>query len=330
MTASVAQTESRRPCLPRAPRRLGVLVTIAFALTSVGLLAAPLSAFAWDAGAFSPESEQQLAALHNQARASAGLPALAIDPALTDLARWRSKDMIDRDYFDHTILGTNKKVFDYMQERGYCFNVAGENIGWNNYPDDMATQAIHNMFMDSPGHRANILGASWDVFGIGAYKGPTGKKMWTVIFADKCGGGPAPTPPPPPPPTPPPPTPAATPKPTAAPTAAPKPTPRPTPRPTAAATAAPTAAPTAVPTVEPTPPPTPEPTPAPTPTPTPTPTPESTDPFAAWASDGRLRGDDPPRPSDPAVAGLRVVDPPVARGLLDTIVGDVTGFFFGS
>ena len=42
--------------------------------------------------------------------------------------------------------------------------------------------------MESPGHRANILGKSWDVIGVGAYKGPTGKKMWTVLFADKCGG----------------------------------------------------------------------------------------------------------------------------------------------
>ena len=51
------------------------------------------------------------------------------------------------------------------------------------------------MFMDSPGHRANILGKAWDHIGVGAYKGPTGKKMWTVLFADKCGSStPAPKP----------------------------------------------------------------------------------------------------------------------------------------
>ena len=41
--------------------------------------------------------------------------------------------------------------------------------------------------MDSSGHRKNILGKSWEVIGVGAYKGADGKKMWTVLFADKCG-----------------------------------------------------------------------------------------------------------------------------------------------
>ena len=94
--------------------------------------------------------------------------------------------MIERDYFSHSIPGYGK-VWDKLRAIGYCYKVGGENIGWNNYPDDIATAAIHKMFMDSSGHRANILGKAWDVIGIGAYKGPTGKKMWTVLFADKCG-----------------------------------------------------------------------------------------------------------------------------------------------
>ena len=65
--------------------------------------------------------------------------------------------------------------------------MAGENIGWNDYPDDVATAQIQSMFMGSSGHRANILGKAWDRIGIGAYKGADGKKMWTVLFADKCG-----------------------------------------------------------------------------------------------------------------------------------------------
>ena len=94
--------------------------------------------------------------------------------------------MIERDYFSHTIPGYGK-VWDKLHAIGYCYKVGGENIGWNNYPDDIATAAIHKMFMDSSGHRANIMGRAWDVIGVGAYKGPTGKKMWTVLFADKCG-----------------------------------------------------------------------------------------------------------------------------------------------
>ena len=131
--------------------------------------------------------------------------------------------MITRDYFSHTIPGYGK-VWDKLHAIGYCYVVAGENIGWNTYPDDTATAAIQDMFMGSPGHRANILGKTWDVVGIGAYKGPTGKKMWTVLFADKCGST----------------APKATPRPTARPKPKPPParprarpsapTPRPTPR----------------------------------------------------------------------------------------------------
>ena len=94
--------------------------------------------------------------------------------------------MIKRDYFSHDIPGYGR-VFDVMSDRGYCYHVAGENIGWNNSSDATATGKIHNSFMNSSGHRSNILGRDWDVIGIGAYKGANGKKMWTVIFADKCG-----------------------------------------------------------------------------------------------------------------------------------------------
>jgi hypothetical protein len=55
------------------------------------------------------------------------------------------------------------------------------------------------MFMNSSGHRANIMGRTWDVIGIGAYKGPTGKKMWTgpvrrQVRHDVRGATPNPTP----------------------------------------------------------------------------------------------------------------------------------------
>jgi uncharacterized protein YkwD len=208
---------------PGRSRRAPIGVAIAFAVSSVGLLAAPTATFAWDAGSFSSASEQQLVALTNQSRANAGRRALRVDSALTSIARYRSKDMITRNYFSHSIPPSGKSVFNVMSERGYCFNLAGENIGWNTYPDDVATVQIHQMFMNSPSHRENIMGRAWDVIGVGAYKGADGKKMWTVLFADKCGTAPKPTPKP-------------TPRPTARPTPKPAPraTPRPTPKPAAA------------------------------------------------------------------------------------------------
>jgi uncharacterized protein YkwD len=287
-------------------RRLVVAVAVLFSLTSLATFAAPSRIFAWDADSFSSTSEAQLVTLTNRARASAGLRALKVDSTLTSVARWRSKDMIDRNYFSHSIPGYGK-VWDKLNAIGYCYNVAGENIGWNNYPDDIATGAIQQAFMNSAGHRANIMGKTWDVIGIGAYKGPTGKKMWTVLFADKCGStAPKPTPKPTP-----------RPKPTARP--APKPAPRATPRPT------PKAAPAASPQL----------TPAPTPELGPESTPrddlivpdDGTAPAATDAAPPEPTST-PPAELDQAV-GLRVVDRQTSDGLLGTIVGGVAGFFFG-
>jgi uncharacterized protein YkwD len=295
---------------PRRQRRLVLGIALVFAITSAATLAAPAATLAWDTNAFNSTSESQLVSLTNRSRASAGLRALKVDSTLRSVARWRSKDMIQRDYFSHSIPGYGK-VWDKLNAIGYCYKVAGENIGWNNYPDDSATSAIHQAFMNSSGHRANILGKTWDVIGIGAYKGPTGKKMWTVLFADKCGtsGG------------------GATPKPTARPR--PRATPRPTPRPAPRTT------------------PRPKPTPKPavaapaTPEPTPTPfeTPRSTDGLFPSTDGLDVPSGDEPAESAAAPAdtpadgdrpvGLRVVDRDTSDGLLGTIVGGVAGFFLG-
>jgi uncharacterized protein YkwD len=289
------------PRAARGPHRLAGLLAVALAASSVGFLAAPRPADAWSAGSFSSASEKQLVSLTNQSRASAGLRALKVDAALTSIARWRSKDMITRNYFSHNIPPSGYNVFHVLDQKHYCYVVAGENIGWNNYPDDIATGVVHNSFMQSPGHRSNILGRRWDVIGVGAYKGPTGKKMWTVIFADKCGaskassggsssGGSK-----------------ATPRPKAKAPATPRPTPRPTPKPT------------------------------PKPTPVKTMPPEPTDPLGLVLGPGGKHQDagstGPPGGPLPGVAAsrgasLRVVDPAPA-GLIETIVGGVTGFYLG-
>jgi uncharacterized protein YkwD len=278
------------------------LAFAALAVATVLALLLPVTAFAWASNAFSSTSEQQLFQLTNQARAAAGLPALNWDDRLAALARARAQDMIVRDYFSHQIPPDGHTVFDVMSSVGYCFDVAGENIGWNNYPDDQATSEIQAMFMNSPDHRANILGPAWDVVGIGAYKGPDGKMMWSLVFADKCAAAaPAPTPPPskPKPPV----------KPTSPPT--PDPTPPPTPHPTR----------------------TPSPTPSPTPTPTPTPNPTSS-PIGTPTPTSTASLEPSPAPSgEVAVApgrSLRVADPAAPQGLLDSIAAGIAGVFFGN
>jgi hypothetical protein len=277
----------------------------------------PQSTLAWDSGTFNSTSERDLIALTNRSRAAAGLRSLKVDSTLTAVARWRSKDMITRDYFSHDIPGYGS-VFKRLDAKGYCYKVAGENIGWNNYPDDTATAAIHKMFMDSTEHRRNILGRAWDVIGVGAYQGPGGKKMWTVLFADKCGST----------------------------TTAPKATPRPTAKPKPAAQATPR------PTPRPTPKPTPKPTAEPTPTPTPSPTPiheERSEPDDSSNGNGvgpggqdkgngqggdngngGQSGNGAPPGQGTSDTGLRVVASTRPAGLLETIVGGVTGIFFGA
>lgn len=273
------------------PRRLPMIVALAFSLTAVGMFGAPSPTDAWSSGQFSSTSERQLVALTNQSRAAAGLRALRVDSTLTSIARSRSKDMIVRGYFSHNIPPSGKTVFSILDSKGYCYAIAGENIGWNNYPDDSATKTIHSQFMASPGHRSNIMGKRWDVIGIGAYKGPTGKKMWTVLFADKCGssGGSSTK--------------------TGSTGSTPRATPKPTPKPT------------------------------PVPTPVRTMPPEPTDPIGAgFGRDERItanRNGDGTSDGDlviarPATTGsLRVAEPSTPPGLMDTIVGDVTGFFLG-
>ncbi len=292
-----------------SPRRLAVAVAALFAITSIFAFATPSRTFGWDNSSFSSASEADLVTLTNRARASAGLPSLKVDSTLTSVARWRSKDMIARDYFSHTIPGYGK-VWDKLHAVGYCYKVAGENIGWNTYPDDIATSGIQQMFMNSAGHRANILGTGWDHIGVGAYKGPDGKKMWTVLFADKCGSS------------------SSTAKPTAKPIA--KPPARPTARPTARLTPRPTPKPAVAEPAE-----SPEPTAASPADPidervllphdesTPVPFDDTTDPTDTPSQDP---GDD--TAGDGAV-DMRVVDDGGTDGLLPSIVGGVTGFFLG-
>ena len=163
-----------------------LLTALAVALAAAGILSAPAPALSWGDGAFSPGSELELIARTNQSRVSAGLGPLDADVELTAIARWRSQDMSARAYFSHAIPPAGQKVFATIEDAGYCFTLAGENIGWNTHSDVVATERIHEAFLDSPGHRANIVAEPWNAIGVGAYKGPDGKKVWTVLFADRC------------------------------------------------------------------------------------------------------------------------------------------------
>ncbi len=105
--------------------------------------------------------EQQLVDLINSERVKAGLNPLTVDIKLSNVARVKAQDMIDNSYFSHTspIYGS---PFDMMKSFGITFKSAGENIAINS-----SVQKAHVAFMNSEGHRANILNSSFTHVGIG-------------------------------------------------------------------------------------------------------------------------------------------------------------------
>jgi hypothetical protein len=172
------------------------------ALLAAALLAwAPQPATGWNQGA----AEGTLWQLMNGARVNNGLRAVQQHGTLVSLARWRSKDMLDRNYFDHVIAGTGYQVYHWYDTNGLRYTFGGENIGWNNgLTDDESPVKIHEGFMASPGHRANVLTAAFTHGGVGAYAADNinflGKlrspRMYTELFM-QAASAPAPAPPPP-------------------------------------------------------------------------------------------------------------------------------------
>lgn len=156
------------------------------ALIAAAILALSLSVAAVPAvfaGSIDVGAEATLATLVNREHARVCGPSLFRAPQLNAVARWRAQDMLDRDYFSHTILGTANKAWDYFAKYGNTqSNGSGENIGWNNYPDDISASVVYQMFMNSAGHRALIQSCFYNTFGVGSYKADNGKHMYVVLF----------------------------------------------------------------------------------------------------------------------------------------------------
>lgn len=123
--------------------------------------------------------EQEMFNLINQARSQANVPALQVDMELTKVARTKSQDMIDNNYFSHNSPKYGSP-FDMMKSFGINFVHAGENIAGN-----QTVQAAHNALMNSPGHRKNILSTDYTHIGIGIQKGGQYGNMFTQDFISK-------------------------------------------------------------------------------------------------------------------------------------------------
>ncbi len=123
------------------------------------LLACSLAA--QNAAVFDAEGEARILADLNQSRIEAGVPPLRLDPKLTEAARRHSVLLSKRHVLSHQFPG-ELSLTERLHSAGLIFTAAAENVGMNTELSD-----VNNMFMRSPGHRANMLNAAYDAVGIG-------------------------------------------------------------------------------------------------------------------------------------------------------------------
>ena len=136
-------------------------------------------------GTTTPESgsAQQAAAarvltLTNKERQAAGLSELTLSPELSRVAQAKAEDMARNGYFSHTS-PTYGSAFDMLKAAGYSYRTAGENIAKGQKNAD----AVMKGWMNSSGHRANILGTGYTKIGVGYAVSSSGTPYWVQIFA---------------------------------------------------------------------------------------------------------------------------------------------------
>lgn len=119
--------------------------------------------------------EEQVVALVNAERAKEGLPALTVDEKLQSAALARAKETVQ--LFSHT-RPNGTSCFTILKEYGISYRSAGENIAYGQRsPEEVVTG-----WMNSPGHRANIMNQNFTKIGIGYYQAPNGVKYWSQLF----------------------------------------------------------------------------------------------------------------------------------------------------
>lgn len=113
--------------------------------------------------------------LVNEERAKEGLPALKLHEKLGAVARFKSQDMKDNNYFSHTspTYGSPRDLLKYFD---ISWRAMGENLALHS-----SAENAHTALMNSTGHRANILNANFTHVGIGMVQGSKGQ-YYTQIF----------------------------------------------------------------------------------------------------------------------------------------------------
>lgn len=121
--------------------------------------------------------ENRVVELTNLERMKHGLKPLTINGDLARVAAIKSKDMLSNNYFAHQS-PTYGSPFDMMSYFGINYSYAGENIAAGQRSPEEVVQA----WMNSPGHRANILNPNYTQIGVGFAKGGSYQYYWTQMF----------------------------------------------------------------------------------------------------------------------------------------------------
>lgn len=117
--------------------------------------------------------------LINEQRTKNGLSALKIDSEVQNVARIKAKDMVNNNYFSHTS-PTYGSPFEMLNSFKVSYKTAGENIAGNS-----SNSAAVTAWMNSSGHKANILNSSFNYTGIGVVNGSKYGKIYVQMFIGK-------------------------------------------------------------------------------------------------------------------------------------------------
>jgi len=120
--------------------------------------------------------------LTNARRVAAGLSPLRENGLLNGIARIRSAEMAQYNYFAHESPVTGHNAFSLMDVHGVPYAWAGENLAKNNYPDAEAVGVAEQALWDSQGHRENTLGPHYTDVGMALVIDGSGMKYFTIIF----------------------------------------------------------------------------------------------------------------------------------------------------
>ncbi len=126
--------------------------------------------------------EQRLLSGINAERTAAGLAPYTLNAGLTKIARTRSQQLLDQDYFGHVDPYGYSMYTELLTHFGFRYAWAGENLALNNFALSESPERAVVTLMKSPTHRANILANDFFQVGIGEVTAADGRHFYAIIF----------------------------------------------------------------------------------------------------------------------------------------------------